>query len=270
MKILYFLIISLLFTACTSSMGSNNTNKNIYAHEENGFVAKKFQTNDFILYGLLRPATENNNKLHVYIEGDGLAWINRNTISNNPTPTLNTGKDLALNDFSKGAVLYLARPCQYYSKEELENCNYKYWTNHRLAPEVINSINAAINEAKQSTGASEISLVGYSGGAGVAVLVAAMRDDVYFLGSVAGLLDHNTWTNYHKVSPLNGSLNPIDVVENIKDLNQKHLTGSSDKTIPPVVNAKFCARLINPKSCIQLKKIKHSGDWYKAWDYSAY
>ncbi len=48
----------------------------------------------------------------VYIEGDGRAYVNRRTPSNDPTPGNPMALRLALADPSL-RVLYLGRPCQY-------------------------------------------------------------------------------------------------------------------------------------------------------------
>ena len=43
-------------------------------------------------------------------------------------------------------------------------------------------------------------MVGFSDGGGAAALLAAMRQDVIFLGTVAGNLDIDAWANLQGVS----------------------------------------------------------------------
>lgn len=65
---------------------------------------------------------------------------------------------------------------------------------------MINSLGAAITLAKAACGAEQVILVGFSGGGGAAALLAAMRQDVTFLGTVAGNLDIDAWANLQGVS----------------------------------------------------------------------
>ncbi len=155
-----------------------------------GFVPIRHATGGFTLYGLLRPARSGGaGRLHVYIEGDGHAWENTRTPSSDPTPHSDVTLRLAAADPTACAVLYLARPCQY-TRVLSPACATRYWTDARFAPEVISATNAAIDRAKAQTGAQRVVLVGFSGGGAVAVLAATLRDDVAFLGTVAGNLDH--------------------------------------------------------------------------------
>ena len=86
----------------------------------------------------------------------------------------------------------------------------RYWTTHRFAPEVIRASDLALDRLKTLFGAQRLVLVGYSGGAAVALLVAARRHDMGQIITVAGNLDHQAWTHYHHVQALSGSLNPVD------------------------------------------------------------
>ncbi len=253
---------------CASS-GGYSAQKNIHEIAQNGFKVQKYKTSTFTLYGLLRPAKGQSTSLHVYIEGDGFAWVRRNKASVNPTPTDNVTRSLAEYDPSDAAVLYLARPCQYVKAGDMNMCSQKFWTSHRLAPEVIIALNEAINQAKQNINAQDISIVGYSGGGGAAALVAAKRNDVKFLGSVAGLLDHVKWTDMHKVSPLIGSLNPADSVHLLRNIPQLHVSGKDDKIVPPASQKSYCDELNQNNACIALDGVEHSDAWHRVWNYSA-
>ncbi len=268
-KKLFFCLAILFLHSCATQQPIYPNQKNIYDLAKDNFMVQKFTTSDFNLYGLLKQSRYNNKNLHIYIEGDGLAWLNRTTPSKNPTPTDSVTKDLAMNDLSNAAILYLARPCQYLPKEEIVNCDQKYWTSHRLAPEVIHSLNSAISMAKEITKTKQVSIIGFSGGGGAAALVAAMRDDVKFLGSVAGLLDHTNWVKKLKFTPLYGSLDAITYIDKIKHIPQKHIASNKDKVIKPIANKNFCEQL-PPLSCESINNLNHNGDWYKVWDYSLY
>ncbi len=233
-----------------------------------GFVTQVISTTTFHLYALLRPAKGESDTLHVYIEGDGLAWRTRTQPSSDPTPTQATALHVAQNDPSTGPVLYLARPCQYVNGADRKMCSQKFWTGARFAPEVITATNQAIDRVKAQTKAQSVVLVGYSGGGSVAALVAARRNDVTFLGSFAGNLDVDAWTEWHKVTPLRNSLKPLKSVARIAALPQRHVMSYDDKIIPPQVNTAFCNALAKPASCQNISGLEHDGAWETVWNYN--
>lgn len=207
--------------------------------------------------------------LTVYIEGDGLAWMNRATPSSDPTPRDPVALRMALAD-PYGTAVYLARPCQYVGGK-IASCDQRYWTNARFAQEVIASTDQAISALKQRYGAREIVLVGYSGGAAVAALVAARRiaeqDDVVGLVTVAGNLDHRAWTQYHRVKPLTGSLNAADVAPKLQSIAQLHLVGEDDQVIPPILAQGWPVEFIGVSES-QLKTVPgygHGCCWAEDW-----
>ena len=79
-----------------------------------------------------------------------------------------------------------------------------------------------------------VQLVGYSGGATLAILLAARRDDllpIIKVVSVAGNLRVDAWIGYHKYLPLTESLDAEDVLP----IKQPHLIllGGRDENVPP-------------------------------------
>lgn len=178
--------------------------------------------------------------LTIYIEGDGLAWINSTQASSDPTPRDPVALRLALAQ-PEGAAAYLGRPCQY-GDAAASRCASRYWTSHRFAPEVIAATDQAINVLKQRSGASHLTLVGYSGGGAVAALVAARRTDVEQLLTVSGNLDHQAWTSYQRVQPLLGSLNPADQIEALRPIPQWHFVGARDDNTTPALVSGFAER----------------------------
>jgi dienelactone hydrolase len=173
---------------------------------------------------------------------------------------------MALRD-SKGAAAYLGRPCQYVHGVDARQCEKGYWTNRRFAPEVIEATSLAIDELKKTFKASKVVLVGYSGGGAVAALVAASRDDVVQLVTVAGNLDHRAWTTLHHVPPLAGSLNPPDAWPRLQSIPQLHLVGGMDPNVSElVVNAyadKFSLNL-RPKVKV-VAGFDHTCCWVDEW-----
>ena len=130
--------------------------------------------------------------LHVYLEGDGRAWLSRYRASHNPTPRNPVALSLAARDYADN-VMYIARPCQYVSFEKNPDCKYPYWTHKRFAPEVIDSVSAVIDLGKKKAKARDLEMIGFSGGGAVAILVSAQRRDVTGIRTVAGNLNHKVW-----------------------------------------------------------------------------
>lgn len=238
------------------------------AERDTSFKSRTFATESFTIFGMLRPAQGASTKvLHAYIEGDGYAWQGRTRPSTDPTPHNPTGLRLAMADKSPNAVLYLARPCQYVQGDDALLCRPTYWTSARLAPEVIKSLNQALDLAKERAGASEVVLVGYSGGGGAAVLMAAQRNDVRFLGTVASPLDLLTWTRIHNISPLHASQNPMDAAPKVASLPQRHMSSRADSIVPPSISQLFCQAVEATQPCVVVEGLEHGDAWEKVWDY---
>ena len=253
-----------LLSACASS----SRQKASALAQEQGFSERLFSTKLFTLYGLLRPGLSSHSKiLRVYIEGDGHAWVSRTRPSTDPTPRNPVALRLAMADPGADTVLYLARPCQYVQGEDRRQCSKRYWTSARLGPEVINSLGAAITLAKAACGAEQVILVGFSGGGGAAALLAATRQDVAFLGTVAGNLDTEAWADLQGVSPLTESLNPMAVAPSLQHLPQRHLSSRTDATMPPEISAKFCRAVNQSESCVVISGVPHGGPWQRYWGY---
>lgn len=178
-------------------------------------------------------------ELTIYLEGDGLAWLNNHQPSPDPTPVDPLALRLALAQPS-GNTAYLGRPCQYLGVSQ-PPCQQLYWTGARFAEDVVHSLDQAVGQLKTRAGAQRLVLVGYSGGGALALLLAARREDVTRVVTVAGNLDHAAWTQHQRVSPLLGSLNPASLRSRLADVEQLHLVGEQDRVMPPRLAEAFVA-----------------------------
>ncbi len=140
----------------------------------------------------------------VYIEGDG-----------------NMALGLASQDVTAN-VFYLGSPCA----ADDSGC--------------IESLSAALDDIKSRYRIFGFNLVGFSGGAASAALLAAARDDVLSLRTVAGKLDSVT-----------------GVAEKILHLPQKHFVDPKDPTA-----AKFVEATHRP-DCVSLTPV--AGSWTVKW-----
>jgi len=232
-----------------------------------GWQKLRIPTETFVLSAYVPKYREQTNTLTVYIEGDGLAWLSRSQASSDPTPRNPIGLELAIRH-PEGAAVYLARPCQYVETGDVMDCRQKYWTNGRFAPEVIEASSQAISVLKQRLGATKLVLVGYSGGAAVAALVAARRNDVVRLVTVAGNLDHRAWTTMHHVPTLDESLNAADEWQALTTIPQRHFVGERDDVVGHVVADSYTARFPprqRPK-VVTIPKFDHVCCWVEQWD----
>ena len=203
-------------------------------------------------------------QLTIYLEGDGLAWRTRTQVSANPTPINPIGLQLARQDPTS---VYLARPCQYVSAAQWHNCNPGLWTYARFSSEVVQATSQAMDLLKAQFQAQTLVLVGYSGGAALACLVAARRDDVKKVITLAGNLDHGYWTSLHRLSPLRASLNPADLRPALQGIAQVHFVGAEDSNIPPALTRHFIEGFA-PGADIQqviVPGFTHECCWVEQW-----
>ena len=203
--------------------------------------------------------------LTVYIEGDGFAWISPSQPSLDPTPNNPVGLKLALAN-PGGNAAYLARLCQYIDADA-RGCSQRYWTEQRFAPEVIEASDKALDALKARFSARQLTLVGYSGGGAVATLLAARRNDVTNLITVAGNLDHAAWTRHHRTKPLTGSLNPADARDALKEIRQWHFAGGQDRIMPPELIESFANRFPETQRPVVLVEpdYDHECCWAENW-----
>lgn len=232
---------SLMLAACASISLDERRAASARIGTNAGWQRLDIDAGEFLLAAFVPPGHRTADTLTVYIEGDGLAWLDSSTPSFDPTPLDPLALRLALRD-SAAATAYLARPCQYVSGTDSRGCAQKYWTSHRFAPEVISATGRAVDQLKKRSGAQRLVLVGYSGGGAVAALVAAERSDVTQLITIAGNLDHRAWTSGHGLTPLSGSLNPADAWARLRQIPQKHYVGGKDEDVPVSVARAYAAR----------------------------
>ena len=220
----------------------------------------------FVLSAYVPKHTVPADALTVYVEGDGLAWLTRSRASSDPTPRNPVALELALRH-PQGTAAYLARPCQYVEAADAKNCRPTFWTGGRFAPQVIEASSQAIDALKQRVGATRLVLVGYSGGAAVAALVAARRSDVVRLVTVAGNLDHRTWTAMHGVHALEESLNPADEWRALRTLPQRHFVGGRDEIVPRRVTDAYVARFPSNQQpeVVTIPDFDHVCCWIEKW-----
>ncbi len=240
LRALSLLVVCVFITGCVTHSAADRIESSKWLATSAGFYPVIIDTPQFNLQAFVRPKTRVE-VLSIYLEGDGHAWKNRNTPSDDPTPIDPVALKLTLKDPAPG-VAYLGRPCQYLGAQKSKNCNERVWTNRRFAPEVVAASNLAIDQLKDHYQAQKVKLIGYSGGGAIALLAAAYRTDVVQVITIAGNLDTQAWVLHHRVSPLLGSLNPADFIEQLVNTPQIHFVGNRDEVVPISVAQSYVSK----------------------------
>ena len=257
------LLISIVLLLCGCTTSDPRETASTFA-EKRKLVAHEYATDWISLQGWQRitpPVT----RLRVYIEGDGFAWVSRTRPSDDPTPRNPIGLQLAAADPSAN-VLYLARPCQFIGPPLPPACKTSVWTDQRFSDAVVAAMDSALTQVKAQYPQVEFELVGYSGGGNIAALLAARRQDVQALRTVAGNLDVAYVNTLHHVTPMPDAQSAINVAPALKNLPQIHFSGADDNTVPPAVAGRF--RQATGARCAQVALIPgmdHGGNWAALW-----
>lgn len=202
-------------------------------------------------------------RLRVYIEGDGRAWITQSQPSLDPTPHNLFFAQLALHDVQPS--IYLGRPCQFVHNE---NCTVALWTSARFGDAVLATMHLALDQLRTEFKNTEFELVGYSGGAAIALLLAAQRDDVKQLQTIAGNLSPALWAKLHNLTPLNNSKDPLTYANQLQDVPQRHFVGALDTNISLELFRLYVQQLAPLPACIELIEVAHAdhaNGWQGAW-----
>ena len=220
------------------------------------YVYSEIETSTFKLAGW-QKITDPKAPYKIYIEGDGYAFRASGVVSSNPTPRGTLLRELAFGD-SHPNVVYLARPCQFV---EDNLCRPEYWSTARFSPEVIKATAEAVG---QIAGQHKITLVGFSGGAQVAGLVAVQYPqlNIQKLVTVAGNLDVLSWVAYHQIRPLDKSEDLHDYRSSYLRIPQIHYVGEKDKNIVPEITYRFIG---DSQNIILIKNASHNSGWEAAY-----
>jgi len=261
--ILFLLFCTVSCSTKQSPMLAQATQQVVDQALQSGFALHRYPTATFTLTAYERLKTSDN-ICHVYIEGDGNSWKTKHRLSNNPTPKQPLALQLALHDHHP-QVIYIARPCQFTPLALDPSCNPKYWSSHRYAKEVIQAFQATLNQMKKQD--QKFLLIGFSGGASIAALIASDRNDVVGLITVAGDLNHVALNQHHHTSPLTGSLNPMDIAPKLQHLPQQHWAGGKDTVVPTWISNQFVQKINNPGCCEAkiLPEAGHHAGWVEKW-----
>lgn len=204
----------------------------------------EIKTSSFTVAAWIKTANKNYSEkgsgtLKIYIEGDGNAFNSFGYATSDPTPKGMFMRNIAFGD-SHQNVIYMARPCQYANKPP---CGKKYWSSARFSKEIINSMAEAIISAKAGKNIP-ITLIGYSGGAQAAGLMAVLYPvlKINRIITISGNLDHSAWTRHHRIAPLDESLDLKDYRDKFLHISSINYAGEKDRIIPPLLIQDFAGK----------------------------
>lgn len=248
----------LIFTSC--SFQSFDERVNLINNANDGSFKKVIYDKGFIdIFSLQK--TINEQEVIVYIEGDGLSWIDRFTPSSDPTPVDPLTFKLAKLDQSLN-VIYLARPRQYVISNE---CRKEIWTKLQYSKAILGLYEQILDEIAQKH--SEVHLIGYSGGSVIAMHLASLDNEkVKSVRTIAGNINPNEFTKLLNLSSYQTSINLDLIDDKIKDISQTHYYGNKDKVIPKEIYSNYQDQYFN-NSCVKITKVNasHTKGWEEFW-----
>jgi len=202
-------------------------------------------------------ASLSGNTLHVYLGGDGKPLDPESgRPSIDPTPEHALALQLAALDHNES--LFVARPCHY--KPNQANCESSLWSEARYGETVVGVLCKAI---EQLAGGRSISLIGFSGGGALAVLLSHCLPTVANVVTVNGNLATGMWANNRGFMPLSASLDPV--AEGLPQHVQGRLflVGEKDAIVSPAMSSHFAAA--HGGDVLGFKRYGHRCCWLSAW-----
>lgn len=194
----------------------------------------------------------------IYIEGDGKAFRGTFEPSGDPTPENPVGLRLFLADGS-GTAAYLGRPCMWGRTAVCRDRGI--WTTKRFTQPVVELYTEEV--ARLSRG-GPVELVGYSGGAFLALQVAARLPNVTSVRTVAGNVDPAEVNRIHGVSAMEVVGWP-EGGGRLHEVPQVHFVGSADKVVVGEVVRHYLAEVKPLCAKVVTVEASHGEGWVEKW-----
>jgi dienelactone hydrolase len=226
---------------------------------KDGMVIHEVETSNF--RHLVVEQSLSSSRQVVFIEGDGRPWSDSGQEpTDDPTPDHALAYELMVR--TPAHAFYVSRPCYFQIADE--NCTSNIWTSDRYSREVIESIVAALSQVLESS--KPITVVGYSGGAAIAHLVALELPLVDTVISVAGLFDTDRWTSHHGYEPLINSLNPA-TTRRRESTMYVYLHGEQDRNVP-ISHLDDISKDADNVILVSFESYGHVCCWVKNWEHT--
>ncbi len=223
---LFLQIMGLLFlTACI-----------IIPPKPEGFIEKEIQTSNFSIAVWEKENIQPEQTLRIYIEGDG-----------DPIPSHLIALDFAKRDTNPN-VIYIARPCQW-TKDAVCKQKPNIYGQDRFHEEIMREMQELIYYLIKKYHAPDIELIGYDGGAVVALNMAAKSPTKRVI-TIAGITSLSAYNFYHNLPNVENAEDPEDNSFVLAQIPQIHYVGAQDEVTPRKLAEHFVAHLKRPKSAV--------------------
>ena len=197
--------------------------------------------------------------LHVYLDGDGTPLDARGRPSRDPTTRKRLVLALLAADTTPSVLL--GRPCYYLVAAA---CDPRLWTSARYGHEVLDALHAALVVLLAEYPRAHVTLIGYSGGGTLAMLLAPRLPRVTRVLTVAANLDVTAWARHHGHAPLTASLDPATAPALPATIAQFHWFGAEDDNVPAALMRASLAR--QPQGHVEvLAGHDHECCWAEIW-----
>jgi pimeloyl-ACP methyl ester carboxylesterase len=206
-----------------------------------------------------RATDSNDSTWTIFLESDGLPWVNGRVPASDPTSRDPLALQLMM--LSRGPAMYVSRPC--YHELMDAGCSWQTWTLGRYSQAVVDSMVRAIETQLHDANATRVRLVGYSGGGALAVLIAERLPNVAAVVTIGANLDVDAWTRHHGYLPLEGSLNPARSTLP-HPWRETHLHGVDDTVVPIATTRAYFERYPTARQ-VTFEKYDHVCCWVRDW-----
>ena len=197
--------------------------------------------------------------VHIYLDGDGVPATRYGRPTRDPT----TRKYLILKLMAAdpNPSILIGRPCYYGTSDA---CDARLWTSARYSNAVITRLSDAITTITARYGSSAVTLIGYSGGGTLAMLIAGATHGVQTVVTIAANLDTERWVAQHGYGALSESENPATRPPLAADIRQVHFFGAEDDNVPVDIARHVIARQPNARTVL-IPNFNHDCCWAQRW-----
>ena len=252
-----------LLITCGLTLSCATPSENFYTVAiEQGLIEQQVTGQKF-QHKIYRSKNINSSKtLHVYLDGDGTPWERNRWIAKDPTARNPLILELIAQDITPSILL--GRPC-YYGLNRSHQCHSKYWTSHRYAQEVVDSLADALNTwLSHYDDFDDIILIGYSGGGSLAMLMAEKVQRVKKVVTVSANLNVSAWSQFHGYKAIEHSLDPAQQEAINNNIIQFHFAGKNDKIVPAFIIKDYAKNQKNAKY-VEFPDYDHTCCWKNVW-----
>jgi len=176
------------------------------------------------------------------------------------------GLHLASRDLSEN-LAYIARPCQSVKFPEKNGCAPRYWKEDRFAPEILEAYDAALNDIAARYDITKFHIVGFGGGANIAAVLAARRNDILTLRTIAGDLNPRFVDKVNNIPVSADAVLAVNYGSTLSKVPQHHFIGAADDIVTPGTYHSY-RQAIGLSDCIHYSLIQdadHTNGWVEKW-----